>query len=569
MKYISTIIWCCVFSFNLRAQLATARLDSFSILNRAICDRQHYDSLPIIHSQFSKLPNLNYFELQYLDFQLGDYYKIIKQKQKSVLYYKKSLSISKPDEESVQLKSVTLATLADLYFTHQQYDTAFVYANEASKLITPELQKFYVDVHSIIGYYYYEKGNYQKSLQEYELANQQLKGKKSLWRASVISKKAKTISKLGNATEAIELAKESIDIAIERKDKEQQLNFTRTLFDIYKENNELKKAIEVLNKIELLDNEVNLEQRNKALDEAEIKFQSKLKDADNKTLKIINEAKEQVVKKQTYALIIAGIAIIIIIIISALLYKLSKQRKKINIELSLSKYEIELQNKDLERQHLLNQKIFSVISHDFKGPISTLKSMISRKDLVNSDNELFNMYIKDISSQLNQSDEIIESLLNWAKNELNISINKAILSNVYELTEKIIQQLKQQTETKNLTISNEIDKALKLKLPPDVLTIVLRNLISNAIKFSYNSTVIYISNNGNNILVKDSGQGIDKKQLERLFVKQVASYVGTQHEAGFGIGLYMSNELLTKYNAKITAKNNDEGGCTFEIKTNE
>jgi signal transduction histidine kinase len=229
---------------------------------------------------------------------------------------------------------------------------------------------------------------------------------------------------------------------------------------------------------------------------------------------------------------------------------------------------IEKSNKELERLNVLNQKIFSIISHDFKGPITTLKSLLARNELLSIENPLVNLYVKDISTQLEQSDQMLESLLDWAKAELSFSFSKNE-TNILSAVNEVLIQVDSQLKTKSLNVKLDIDPYFDIRLPSDVLKIVVRNLLTNAIKYSSENKTITINANQNTIKISDQGIGIDDKKLSLLFKKQVASSLGTNLETGFGLGLYMCNELLHKNNGKLIAYNNENGvGCTFELTVN-
>ena len=121
------------------------------------------------------------------------------------------------------------------------------------------------------------------------------------------------------------------------------------------------------------------------------------------------------VKKQQSALIGALIAVLIFIILLFLLIRLSRKQKKTNAELSTQKEIIESNNKELNRLNVLNQKIFSVISHDFKEPIFTLKTLLNTKEVQEIENKRISSYLQSINLQLDQADAMLKSLLDWAK----------------------------------------------------------------------------------------------------------------------------------------------------------
>ena len=146
-------------------------------------------------------------------------------------------------------------------------------------------------------------------------------------------------------------------------------------------------------------------------------FKTQEKDLENAKLKQVNSEKENILSKQRILILGISIGLLILSVLVYFLYNSIKQRNKINVKLDSV-------NKDLKRLNLLNQKIFSVISHDFKGPITTLRMMLSKDEIINQ-NYNIGSYLKDIKQQLDQSDNMLNSLLDWAKIELMVNISTA------------------------------------------------------------------------------------------------------------------------------------------------
>ncbi len=111
----------------------------------------------------------------------------------------------------------------------------------------------------------------------------------------------------------------------------------------------------------------------------------------------------------------------------------------------------------------------------------------------------------------------------------------------------------------------EINADFIMLLPPDILRIAFRNLISNAIKFSFENSKIEINIENNKLIVRDFGKGMTKEKTGQLFTSEVDTDLGTKNEEGFGMGLYIISELLLKYNHKIEVVSKQNQGSEFSI----
>jgi signal transduction histidine kinase len=288
-------------------------------------------------------------------------------------------------------------------------------------------------------------------------------------------------------------------------------------------------------------------------------FQTQEKDLENSRLKQVNLEKEATVTLQRIIIWGTGAALLVLLVLAYFLYKSIRQRNKINAQLDNA-------NKDLERLNLLNQKIFSVISHDFKGPVLTL-SMLLDAFKKNTKDSYIAANINEVSVQFDNANSILDNLLNWAKAELNLKIIENPKANVKQIASEIIVQLEVIAKSKNITFSCEISESAEVALPDDILRIVFRNLISNAIKFSYENSVVTVSFDSQSMLLKiaDSGLGMDEETAANLFKNEVVSSFGTHNEPGFGMGLYIISELLYKYKATVTVKSELNKGTIFTI----
>ena len=230
---------------------------------------------------------------------------------------------------------------------------------------------------------------------------------------------------------------------------------------------------------------------------------------------------------------------------------------------------IEEQNKEL---HLLNdtkQKLFSIIAHDLRSPIGQLKNSL---DLVNKEYispEAFLKVSTKLSSEVDQLHNTLDNLLKWSISQLQ-GINAA--------PEKI--NLKDIVEKKNIFFNQSLDqKNIQLKFTnldmfvyadPDHLRLVLRNLISNAIKYSYPESVIEVSAVSNNqqviIQIADSGVGMNQEVKDSIFHSaNMVSNIGTDNEKGTGLGLKLCKEFIEKNKGTIWVESTEGKGSSFYI----
>ena len=332
-------------------------------------------------------------------------------------------------------------------------------------------------------------------------------------------------------------------------------------------NKNTKHAINLFEKIDSIGGLIDRQIRNQRIDSLEIVFNTKLKENQNIVLKKTNSLQTRLVEKQKKIILFVSIGLGILLLLIYNIYKLSKKQKQTNIALELQKTEIEITNKDLKRLNLLNQKIFSVISHDFKGPITTLKMMLSKDEIINQNSNI-STYLRDIKQQLEQSDNMLNSLLDWAKIELKVNISTTDEINLKNSVATACNELSAKAQEKKITLNNTIPEGSMTNFNASVLAIELRNVLSNAIKFSFENSIIDIFYSENIIFIKDYGKGINPEKLDKLFKQNLNPGLGTNLESGFGIGLYLSHELMIKNNGVILVENNENKGCTFKIVMN-
>ena len=179
-------------------------------------------------------------------------------------------------------------------------------------------------------------------------------------------------------------------------------------------------------------------------------------------------------------------------------------------------------------------------------------------------------YVSQINRTLEKLYAFLEQLLLWGriqKNGLTLNYESCV---VKELLAISISPLTASATKKKIEIELLCDDELTLTLDIERISIVLRNLISNAIKFSpVGSKIIisaYIENTDLLISVIDEGVGMTEELLEKIFkIDKIISTIGTDGELGSGMGLILCNDILKKHNGKISVQSKEGKGSTFTI----
>lgn len=266
----------------------------------------------------------------------------------------------------------------------------------------------------------------------------------------------------------------------------------------------------------------------------------------------------------TYLYLTIFIFCIILFLISFVATKFYLLNKKIEKEI-IERKKIE---KNLEKLNSTKDKLFSIIGHDLRTPISNIYSLLEL--VINGDfneNELNDVF-KELQINTFTSLQLLENLLNWArlqKDNLTVFKEKIELS---ELIENIFNLNKVSSKEKNITLISNIPKDKYVFFDKNMLMTVLRNLIGNSIKFTNKSGIISINLSENDkfdiIAVIDNGIGISPDKLDKLFIlNETILEKGTNGEIGTGLGLILCKEFIERNGGTISVESSSNIGTKF------
>lgn len=245
------------------------------------------------------------------------------------------------------------------------------------------------------------------------------------------------------------------------------------------------------------------------------------------------------------------------------------------ISLIAAKQEIDQKTKDLISAIKNRDKLYSVIAHDLRSPLSSVKMILNL--LVS---ELKNCNInKDLYELLDESNRttenlfiLLDNLLKWTKHQigkLHLSIQKI---DIIGITHGLIGLYSLMTQGKNIEINvNSNSESIEIYSDTDIFKTIIRNLISNAIKFSYSGSKINISidekNDSVEICVEDFGCGISPERQALILADKEIGYTsyGTNNEEGSGLGLNLCKEFTEKLGGEIWFESELNKGSKFYI----
>ncbi|WP_422360860.1 sensor histidine kinase [Reichenbachiella sp.] len=233
-------------------------------------------------------------------------------------------------------------------------------------------------------------------------------------------------------------------------------------------------------------------------------------------------------------------------------------------------YLLKQKNIASENYNTLKNKLLSVVSHDVQSPLNSINSVLSMfKEKAISPAESTELFQK-IQEQVSGTIGYVQKILFWTKNQMNgFQINKQSI-NLHTGVDKCIEGFKSLAEEKNIKIENHVDQSSEIYADLEMLDIVLRNLLGNAIKFSPEHTAVEVSFSSNGewdkLAIQDHGVGIEKDRLEKLFTFNHAHTTGTKLERGSGIGLSLCSEFMTKLDGELTVESEIGEGSTFYLK---
>ena len=481
--------------------------------------------------------------------QMGEYDEALEQVGKDSVVYD-------ANGDSSRL-AYTYSHLSDMSMHRQEYDKALAYIHKAIEMAVALKDSLAVtsctnDKGKILA----AKGLYKEALALHEQCMDYfVRTDDKLGEAETFILLARTNLLLKDYSKAIRYASQGLDLARQLHRKKEIRDNGQVLADIFRAKGDDRMALHYFQLYKDYSDSLFNEQIKKQIFALETRY-----GYEKKTDSLRQAAAKQEILQQhidrahTLQISIAIILILSLVIVALLLQRSRAASRRSNKELSDKNTKIEQQKEAMEHQAvqlLLNNqqkdKLFSIIAHDLRGPLNSLKGLL---DLL-KENRLPESEIRGMMDELRRnvdySSELVGNLLFWASSQLNGVVVTPICLPLRQLVDEILNLYMKLAGEKNIILKNDVDPGLTAYADKDMIQVILRNLVSNAIKFCRKGDTITITGQHRGgrveICVADTGVGIKEEILEKIRRKESITTYGTAREKGTGLGMLLCREF--------------------------
>lgn len=242
-------------------------------------------------------------------------------------------------------------------------------------------------------------------------------------------------------------------------------------------------------------------------------------------------------------------------------------QRTIDLEQTIST--LNLQQRDLSEANEFKDKVFSIISHDLKSPISSLAALLKLlKGKALTEKEQAKI-VASLELTLKNTKILLDNILAWVHGSKKNSEQVDSIE-IWKTAENVFDLFRFQADLKKISLVNNIDKDFHIEANENMLLLVLRNLVSNAIKFTPKGGQVSVDLDQDfldvAIRVSDTGVGIPSKIKKNLFKENKHTTTrGTENEKGTGLGLMLCKEFVDKYNGQLQVESKVGSGTTISI----
>ncbi|MFA6598424.1 MAG: tetratricopeptide repeat-containing sensor histidine kinase [Ignavibacteriaceae bacterium] len=484
---------------------------------------------------------------------MGTIFIIQKNYEKALTYYRTALNIRELQHNENE-RARTLNNIAEAYFLMGNYDEAL-----QSYLNLEKICRVNNDVRGLgdcwvgIGRIYSVKNNSTKAIDYFTKA---LKNFRELdYKEEIIiagQNLGLAYTKINNPAIGYSFIKDALDLSRKINSPKLISESLRFTAEFYELTNRFDSALVYLKQHHALKDSINEAENFSKLASIETLYQFEKTERENRIL--LQDVEGQ--KKQMYFLVI--ITLLIFVLAFVFVIK-NKKLKTINTE--------------LKELHAMKDTFFRIIAHDLRAPFNTVFGLTDAllEDYQSLSENEKHQFIEHIASASKQSYQLLENLLLWARtNTGRMEFNPKDYQ-LKALVNETIELLGPTAQNKNIQLLATIPESMHIAADAEMLKTVLRNLVSNSIKFSNEKEgIVKITaaqvDNKIHVEISDNGIGMPEKVQQNLFrIDKTSSTAGTKGEKGTGIGLLLCKEFVDKHGGTISVESKLNEGTTFII----
>lgn len=379
--------------------------------------------------------------------------------------------------------------------------------------------------------------------------------------------KGMVMSRSGDFEAAQKFYLKSLAVAKELNARNLALSCYKELASLHEIKKDFEKSLRFLKQHDALRDTIFSEATMEKLIQYQVRFETENKDTEIASLTQDRTRQTFEIRRQELISNILVIVVALTIILLFTVYRSGRRRKRINSLLLEHQEEIKKRSVELEQLNQVKDKFFSIISHDLRSPMNALAGALELLEQKHITQDEFAELSKGLKTQFNHTRTLINNLLNWTllqMDKLTIQSEKVLIHAKVEESFSTLGNL----YPKNIKLENQVDKNITAYADPNIINLVLRNLIMNAIKFTENDGRIWINavEKGAEIIVSVSDNGIGiNSEVKKMLFENTPSYStrGTANEKGTGLGLILCKEFVEKNGGRIWLESEMGKGTTF------
>lgn len=388
-----------------------------------------------------------------------------------------------------------------------------------------------------------------------------------------------------NMAEAVIFANKALGLAKQTDIKENLIDAYNLLSQILENQKKYEEALKYRNLYVATKDSTQSARNNNILQE----YEYEKRDEDVALMKAAKKQEDAELKEQSVInIVIFGTLLLVICILVFIFYSRNKLRlanKKIeqayeevnnqqkeiikqNQELIWTNEQIKSQSDHIEQLSNIKDRLFTIISHDLRAPLATLKGILNLLAAGTITVEKFQRVVPSLLNSVSTTSELVDNLLHWSKSQLTGATIISSNFDINELAQTQVSLFERQTLDKKLELTSEIPLNTFVYADKNMIDLVLRNLVGNSIKFcNANGKITVTSKQFEDyieISVADTGVGIAPENIHKVFQsKERFTTIGTNKEMGTGLGLLLCKDFVEKNNGTIGVESKVNEGSRF------
>ena len=346
----------------------------------------------------------------------------------------------------------------------------------------------------------------------------------------------------------------------------------RDLSVVYENLGRFDQALQFNRKLMVLSDSLNdINHRGYVID-IQTRYETERKELENVSLRLENDNKSKTIRLQFYLTFFGGLTILLLTLLVIMIF-ISRQRVRRNSDrVSLLNDKYQQQNLILEETNSTKDKLFSVIAHDLRSPFS---SMLGFLQLLSEDFDSMSdlekkKVLESLFKQSSNTYNLIENLMTWAMNQRGQLQYQPGYHDLLDIITQEIEFLMSRAESKSILIENKVPEGMTIFIDMDMVRVIFRNLINNAIKFTEDNGKITIDcvdfPDELQVSIADTGRGMTPEEIDLVFHSNTFySSQGTKDEKGTGLGLLIVRDFAEKNNIRLEVSSNPGKGSVFTL----